>query len=91
MKNRSRTDIIVAILDTAIGGSSKTKIMYDAYVSYAQLKEYLSILIAKGLLEPIEEENPLQDNEKRHEVHETLSLCRRANWADSRTEKLVKR
>jgi predicted transcriptional regulator len=57
MKNRSRTDIIVAILETAMGGSSKTKIMYDAYVSYSQLKDYLSMLIAKGLLEPIEEEN----------------------------------
>ena len=64
MKNRSRTNIVVAILDTAMGGSSKTKIMYDAYVSYAQLKEYLSILIAKGLLEPIEEENLYKTTKK---------------------------
>ena len=51
MKNRSRLDIIVAILDTAMNGASRTKIVYSAYLSNAQLKEYLSILIANGLLE----------------------------------------
>jgi len=55
MKNRSRLDIIVTILDIAINGSSRTKIVYNAYLSNAQLKEYLSILIAKGLLGQIDE------------------------------------
>jgi predicted transcriptional regulator len=52
MKYRSRTDIVVQILDAASGnGENKTKIMYRAYLSYAQLKEYLSILVSNGLLE----------------------------------------
>ena len=51
MKYRSRTDIISQILLAANGGTSKTKIMYSAYLSYAQLKEYLSVLLENGLIE----------------------------------------
>jgi predicted transcriptional regulator len=52
MKYRSRTDITFQILDAASrGGTTKTKIMYNAYLSYAQLKEYLGVLIDNGLLE----------------------------------------
>jgi predicted transcriptional regulator len=50
MKYRSRTDIISQVLDAASGGASKTKIMYNAYLSYAQLKEYLLVLVENGLL-----------------------------------------
>lgn len=51
MKYRSRTDIIGQILDAANGGGAiKTKIMYQAYLSYAQLKEYLTVLTERGLL-----------------------------------------
>jgi predicted transcriptional regulator len=45
MKYRSRTDITAQILEAANGGVTKTKIMYKAFLSYAQLKEYLSVLI----------------------------------------------
>ena len=51
MKYRSRTDIVSQILEAANGGATKTKIMYKAYLSYAQLKEYLSTLLESGLLE----------------------------------------
>ena len=51
MKYRSRTDIVSQILEAANGGATKTKIMYKAYLSYAQLKEYLSVLVENGLLE----------------------------------------
>jgi predicted transcriptional regulator len=50
MKYRSRTDIVSQILEAANGGATKTKIMYKAYLSYAQLKEYLSVLVENGLL-----------------------------------------
>jgi predicted transcriptional regulator len=52
MKYRSRTDIIGQILDAANGGGGaiKAKIMYQAYLSYAQLKEYLTVLTERGLL-----------------------------------------
>ena len=44
MKYRSRTEIVSMILDSANGGATKTKIMYNAFLSYNQLKEYLSVL-----------------------------------------------
>ena len=53
MKYRSRTEIVSNILDVANGGATKTKIMYNAYLSYNQLKEYLSVLIENNLLEYI--------------------------------------
>jgi predicted transcriptional regulator len=50
MKYRSRTDIIAMILQAATGGATKTRIMYSAYLSYAQVKEYLSFLIERNLI-----------------------------------------
>ena len=51
MKYRSKTEIVSNILDAANGGATKTKIMYKAFISYNQLKEYLSLLIENNLLE----------------------------------------
>jgi len=51
MKYRSRTDIVSQILEIANGGTSKTRIMYGAFLSYTQLSDYLSTLMANGLLE----------------------------------------
>ena len=51
MKYRSRTDIVGLILEAANGGATKTKIMYKAFLSYAQLKEYLTVLLQNDLLE----------------------------------------
>jgi len=50
-KRRDRHDIIVEILKTARDGKIKTHIMYKAKLSYAQINEYLSILVDKGFLE----------------------------------------
>ena len=53
MKYRSRIDIISVILDAANGGTdglTKTKIMYQVYLSHEQIKEYLSVLIESELL-----------------------------------------
>ncbi|HZA06989.1 MAG TPA: winged helix-turn-helix domain-containing protein [Nitrososphaeraceae archaeon] len=51
MKYRSRSDITEMILEAANGGATKTRIMYKAFLSYAQLKEYLGVLIENGLIE----------------------------------------
>ena len=52
MGYRSRTEIVCNILDAANGGgATKTKIMYTAFLSYAQLKEYLTILVDNNLIE----------------------------------------
>lgn len=50
MKYRSRTDIIQIILQSATTGATKTRIMYRAYLSYAQVKEYLSFLVERDLV-----------------------------------------
>ncbi|MEO9319728.1 MAG: winged helix-turn-helix domain-containing protein [Nitrososphaera sp.] len=51
MKYRSRTEIVAGILEAAYDGTTKTKIMYKAFLSYSQLKEYLSVLVENGLLD----------------------------------------
>lgn len=38
------------ILRSAMRGATKTRMMYGAYLSYGQLKEYLSMLLNKRLL-----------------------------------------
>jgi predicted transcriptional regulator len=50
MKYRSRSDIIGLILEAANGGATKTKIMYKAFLSFAQMREYLSTLLEKDLI-----------------------------------------
>lgn len=51
MKNRNRMDIAATVLNIAQGGALKTKIMYAAFMSYPQLKEYLGLLEENKLLE----------------------------------------
>jgi predicted transcriptional regulator len=57
MKYRSRTEIVAMILDAANGGATKTKIMYSAFQSYNQLKDYLSVMIENNLIEYLELEH----------------------------------
>ena len=64
MKYRSRTDIVATILDAAIDGTTKTKIMYKAFLSYAQLKEYLGVMVENGLLAYEEGEVKYKTTEK---------------------------
>ena len=52
------------ILEAANGGATKTKIMYKAFLSYAQLKEYLSVLIENNLLEYLEGSQNYRTTEK---------------------------
>jgi predicted transcriptional regulator len=54
-KYRSRTEIIRDILQAAKNhgnGLGKTQIMYNTFLSYNQIKEYIPVLIDNGLLKP---------------------------------------
>jgi predicted transcriptional regulator len=51
VKRKDRHEIVAEILETAKGGAIKTHIMYKAKLSYAQLNDYLPLLIEKGFLE----------------------------------------
>jgi predicted transcriptional regulator len=64
MGNRSRTEIVGNILDAATGGTTKTKIMYYAFLSYSQLNEYLSILIENNLIEYLDGTHKFKTTEK---------------------------
>jgi len=44
-------DIVAIILESATGKVGKTKMMYNAFLSYNQLREYLVALQESGLLE----------------------------------------
>ena len=64
MKYRSRTEIVSMILEAANGSATKTRIMYKAFLSYAQLREYLSVLIENNLLEYLEGTQSYKTTEK---------------------------
>jgi len=64
MKYRSRTEIVSVMLDAANGGATKTKIMYSAFLSYTQLKEYLSVLIENNLIEYCDGSHEFRTTEK---------------------------
>ena len=64
MKYRSRTEIVGHILDAANGRATKTKIMYKAFLSYAQLKEYLSVLTENNLIEYLDGNQTFKTTEK---------------------------
>ena len=64
MKYRSRTEIVSNILEAANGGVTKTKIMYKAYLSYNQIREYLSILIENNLIEYLDGAHKFKTTEK---------------------------
>jgi predicted transcriptional regulator len=75
MGNRSRTEIVSNILDAANGGTTKTKIMYFAFLSYNQLNEYLSILIENDLIEYLDGTNKFKTTEKGlffHKIHNEI-------------------
>jgi predicted transcriptional regulator len=64
-KHRSRTDITSEILKSATGRqASKTRILHSAFLSHAQLKDYLPILTENGLLEYQTESNTYKTAEK---------------------------
>ncbi|HJT09842.1 MAG TPA: winged helix-turn-helix domain-containing protein [Candidatus Nitrosotalea sp.] len=69
MKYRSRTEIIGTILEIANRGATKTRIMYDAYLSYTQLTEYLSFLTENKLIKRQEGTEIYRLTEKGHKFY----------------------
>ena len=50
MKNRSRYEVIAAILASCIRSETRTKIMYKAMLSNDQCKLYIQLLLNCGLI-----------------------------------------
>ena len=64
MKNRGRTEMLATMLEAANSGTTKTKIMYNAFLSYNQLKDYLSVLIENNLIDCLEGTQTYKTTEK---------------------------
>jgi predicted transcriptional regulator len=65
MKYRDRNEIIAQILESANGNRVRlTKIMYEVYLSHGQTKEYVRLLIEKGLMEYLDGERKLKTTDK---------------------------
>jgi predicted transcriptional regulator len=74
MKYRDRTEIVKLILRSSntTEGSCKTRIMYEAYLSFTQLEDYLVLLRRNGLLEYNETSATFKATEKGVRL---LELC----------------
>jgi predicted transcriptional regulator len=46
-------NMLSTINNSGSDGANKTTIMYKSFLSYAQLKEYLSFMVEKGLVDEI--------------------------------------
>ena len=63
MKYRDR--IIAQLLESANGDRVRiTRIMYDVYLSYVLTKEYVRLLIEKGLMEYLDGERTFKTTDK---------------------------
>jgi predicted transcriptional regulator len=77
------------ILEGANGSATKTKIMYKAFLSYAQLKEYLSVLIENNLLEYLEGSQTYKTTEKGFnflKMHNEIGELLQTPMTESRVE-----
>ncbi|MBV9179422.1 MAG: hypothetical protein JO297_20530, partial [Nitrososphaeraceae archaeon] len=54
MKTRTTDQTIKSILNSAINGVTKTNMMYNAFISFDQLNEFICLLVEKGLIEYME-------------------------------------
>ena len=64
---RSRTEIIASVLQAIYDyGSqvSRTKLMYKTFLSHSQLREYLELIIGKGLIEYISTDSGFRITER---------------------------
>ena len=59
MKNRSRYEVIAAILKSATKEETRTKIMYKAMLSNDQCKIYLDSLLHSGLIQEVNSSNKM--------------------------------
>ena len=57
-QRRSNIEIIADMLKVGEGGAGKTKIMYNANLSYSQIQKYLSFLMSQGFIDKVQVGNP---------------------------------
>jgi predicted transcriptional regulator len=99
-KRRDRLFIMAEILEIAREGVLKTQIMYRANLSFAQLNEYLSLLMDLNLLEAVKisEKNMYKTTDKGlrylqsyREIRELLKKGKENNSKEANSLYLIKR
>ncbi len=65
MKYRSRGEILTNILRVVANSkATKTRLMYGAYLSYAQIEDYIGFVLKQGLISQVSDTNLYQLTEK---------------------------
>jgi predicted transcriptional regulator len=65
VKYRSRSEIVGVLLDAANGGgATKIKLIYNAFISFNQLRDYLLLLGENGLIRYEEGRHTYRTTEK---------------------------
>ena len=59
--HRSQIDIVAEVLRETAGGAKKTHIMYSCNLSFRQLQNYLGLLLDRGLLRKVSQEEKGRD------------------------------
>jgi len=54
-RRRGRVEIMMDILDQALNGANKTKIMYRANLNFSRFERYFRELSKKGLIEVVDD------------------------------------
>ncbi len=57
-QRRSDIEIIADMLKVGENGAGKTRIMYNANLSYSQIQKYLSFLMKQGFIDKVQVGNP---------------------------------
>src|ERR671930_2641272 len=82
MDSRTADETIASILHAAIGGVTKTTIMYKSFITYDQLNEDLSLLVEKGLI-------AYQEGEKLYRTTDNGISLVQANKKTTRFNKIL--
>jgi predicted transcriptional regulator len=64
LRYRSRFEIVAVMLQASVGGATKTKLMYQAFLSHNQMVEYLEFLLGKRLIALTKDEKHYVPTEK---------------------------
>ncbi|MFC1993193.1 winged helix-turn-helix domain-containing protein [Chloroflexota bacterium] len=57
-RRRSNIEVIADMLKVGENGAGKTRIMYNANLSYSQIQKYLGFLLNQGFIDKIQVGNP---------------------------------
>jgi len=73
-QRRSNIEIIADMLKVGESGAGKTKIMYNANLSYSQIQKYLSFLTSQGFIDKVQVGNPAVTYQVTENGHKLLEI-----------------